>query len=83
MELLTGRRPYGEGDELEAIRAAKAPRRPTPRLLGASVSRGVERVFARALHLEPARRHPDAGAFWGALRTAATRRGWLSVVTGG
>lgn len=53
-ELLTGKPPGGDGDALHAMGAAlDEDLRPTPRSLGAPVSDDVERVFLRALSVQP------------------------------
>jgi serine/threonine-protein kinase len=46
-------------------------RRPTPGSEGAIVSDEVERVFSKALALDPRDRYADAGVFWNALLAAA------------
>ncbi len=46
-------------------------RRPTPGSEGVIVSDEVERVFEKALALDPRRRYSDAGVFWNALLAAA------------
>lgn len=46
-------------------------RRPTPGSEGVIVSDEVERVFEKALALDPRRRYPDAGVFWNELLAAA------------
>lgn len=78
-ELLAGCRPYRSGTTADLLAQARDPRRrPTPRTLGADVSRPVERVFAKALALEPSARYPDVAAFWQALEEAsAARSSWL------
>ncbi|APR78745.1 serine/threonine protein kinase [Minicystis rosea] len=45
-------------------------RRPTPRTLGADVPMDVERVFERALALDPRRRFKDIETFWSELEIA-------------
>lgn len=45
--------------------------RPTPRVLGLSVSDDVEAVFARALSVRPQDRYASAGELWSALHGAA------------
>ena len=71
-ELLLDRPPIsGEhlGDFLE--RATDPVTRPTPRTLGAVVGDAVEATLAAALSVEPEKRPPDIGAFWGQLKNAA------------
>jgi serine/threonine-protein kinase len=46
-------------------------RRPTPGSEGVIVSDDVERVFEKALALDPRRRYADAGVFWNELLAAA------------
>ena len=46
-------------------------RRPTPGSEGVIVSDEVERVFAKALALDPRERYGDAGVFWNELLAAA------------
>ncbi|MEZ4474694.1 MAG: serine/threonine-protein kinase [bacterium] len=82
VEMLAGQRPYGDdSDVIRAMARARDPvRRPTPRSLGVDVPAAVEAVFAQALAVEPARRHPDAGAFLRALEAALAApppRRWL------
>jgi len=45
-------------------------RRPTPRNEGVEVSDAVERVFERALAVDPKNRHPNMAAFWDELEDA-------------
>ncbi len=47
-----------------------ATRRPTPRTLGAPVTDGVERAFARALAVDPRERTRTVTAFWSELEAA-------------
>jgi serine/threonine-protein kinase len=64
--------PVIEGDNAAMMASALDPnRRPTPRNEGVQVSAAVERVFARALALDPRDRPAHAGAFWDALLDAA------------
>ncbi len=72
-EVLTGKAPL-DGDTLSQIAFASTNemRRPTPRSMGALVTDEVEAVFARAVAVKPTDRYPDAGAFWSALRAAAS-----------
>ncbi|MDF3071409.1 MAG: serine/threonine protein kinase [Polyangiaceae bacterium] len=46
-------------------------RRPTPGSEGVIISDEVERVFEKALALDPRRRYADAGVFWNELLAAA------------
>ena len=81
VEMLTDRSAVDGEDAIKLMSAAlnKAVR-PTPRARGAQVSDAVEQVFARALSVDPAARHPDMSQFWEALRQAAGA-GERSVVT--
>lgn len=56
-------------DELYAA-VLNPSRRPTPRNLGAQVSDDIERVFERALDVDPRARYATAGEMWQALRVA-------------
>ncbi len=71
VETVAGREPL-EGDDFVqlAVASGNADRRPTPRVLGASVSDEVEAVFAKALDVRPSHRWQTAGEFWNALRVA-------------
>ncbi len=73
VELLSGE-PALEGPTIPQFlgQCIDEVKRPTPRAAGASVPDRVEAVFQKALEVEPARRYADAGAFWRALRDAAT-----------
>jgi serine/threonine protein kinase len=75
-ELLSGQAPF-KGDCDEQLMAACLDRwhRPTPRALGGQVSWEVERVFLRALAIEPRQRFRDIGEFWNALCAAASGSG--------
>jgi serine/threonine-protein kinase len=53
-----------------AMKAVDRSNRPTPRRLGVPVGDEVERVFARALAVDPRDRPRDAGEFWGMLKHA-------------
>ena len=71
VEMLT-LRPALDGQEADDFdRATSDPHaRPTPRQRGLEVSDAVERVFARALALDPVERFSAAGELWRALSTA-------------
>jgi serine/threonine protein kinase len=72
VELLLDRPPL-EGDHLAdfMVKATDTVLRPTPWSLGCTtVGESVEVTMARALHVDPTRRHADIGAFWGALKHA-------------
>jgi serine/threonine protein kinase len=72
VELVTGHAPLIGDRPEEMARAAADPRdRPTPRARGARVSDSVERVFSRALAVDPLMRFATAGGFWRALESAA------------
>lgn len=70
-EALVGR-PVIEGD-VAAIMGTVLDehRRPTPGSEGVIVTDELERVFERALALDPRRRYPDVGVFWNELLAAA------------
>jgi formylglycine-generating enzyme required for sulfatase activity/serine/threonine protein kinase len=71
VETMTGREPLEGDDFLQlGVAAGRAERRPTPRTLGATVSDEVERIFLKALAVNPTDRWPLAGDFWNALREA-------------
>jgi serine/threonine-protein kinase len=71
-ELLSGRPPVPSDCEQQLMAAClDASRRPTPRALGVEVPPEVERVFARALSIDPRRRFRQIGHFWDALCLAA------------
>ena len=75
VELLAGREALGSHDVLRLARNSCDPgRRPTPRTIGAHVSRAVEGVFLRALALRPEHRFANAREFWAALTAAVALR---------
>jgi len=64
-------RPVIDGDHASMMGTAiDEARRPTPRTEGLLVSDEVEAVFARALAVDPRRRHQDVGLFWDELERA-------------
>lgn len=64
-----------EGEPMEIrARALDPARRPTPKALGIAVDPAVEKVFARALAVDPRERPRDAGAFWDELTAALGMR---------
>ena len=67
-ELVSGRRPYGEGEYADLLLEAIAADRPTPRKLGAKVSDAFEAVCSRALALRPQDRFPNAAELMAALQ---------------
>ncbi|MFO0552850.1 MAG: serine/threonine-protein kinase [Polyangiaceae bacterium] len=71
VETVSGARAL-RGDELvEIYRATTDPdTRPTLRRLGVEAPEQVEAVLARALHIHPGQRYPNAGDFWTALDSA-------------
>jgi serine/threonine protein kinase len=72
VELVTGHSPLRGAALLESARAATdAQARPTPRAYGVQVSDPVERVFSRALAVDPMQRFATVGSFWRALDAAA------------
>jgi serine/threonine-protein kinase len=68
---LTGRAPF-EGDQAALLGSAIDPvRRPTPRTEGVDVSDSVERIFEKAVAVDPRDRYGDVGLFWTELHRAA------------
>jgi serine/threonine protein kinase len=68
---LTGRAAF-EGDQAALLGSAIDPvRRPTPRTEGVEVSDSVERVFEKAVAVDPRDRYHDVGLFWTDLHRAA------------
>ena len=64
-------RPVIDGDHASMMGTAiDEGRRPTPRAEGLLVSDEVEAVFARALAVDPRKRHQDVGLFWDDLERA-------------
>ena len=56
----------------EALAAAMDPRnKPTPRAMGIDLGQEMERIFGRALSLQPKQRWPNASVFWEEFRAAA------------
>ncbi len=73
VELVTGREPLPGVTPSEMAGVTVDPKvRPTPRTYGAAVSDDVERVFLRALAVDPMKRLATAGEFWTALDLAAS-----------
>ncbi|MEE9384894.1 MAG: bifunctional serine/threonine-protein kinase/formylglycine-generating enzyme family protein [Nannocystaceae bacterium] len=71
VELLRGGEPAVDGSVEELAALSQDPDvRPTPGALGIKVSDDVERVFARALKVEPTDRFPTIGAFYAAICAA-------------
>jgi eukaryotic-like serine/threonine-protein kinase len=65
-------RPVIDGDPAAIMGTVLDPaRRPTPGSEGVPVSPEVERVFTKALALDPRERYADAGVFWNELMAAA------------
>lgn len=70
-EALVGR-PVIDGDPAAIMGTVLDPaRRPTPGNEGVIVSKEVERVFSKALALDPRERYADAGEFWNELLASA------------
>ncbi len=68
---ITGRAPF-EGDQAALLGSAIDPgRRPTPKTEGVAVSDAVERVFLKAVAIDPRDRYQDVGQFWTDLHRAA------------
>lgn len=70
VEVLVGG-PAIDGDAITMRKIAlDEKRRPTPRTLGAAIPPEVDRVFEKALAVDPQQRYPDLAAFWSALEGA-------------
>jgi len=70
VEVLVGG-PVIDGDAITMRKIAlDEKRRPTPRTLGAGIPPEVDRVFEKALAVDPQQRYPDLAAFWSALEGA-------------
>jgi serine/threonine-protein kinase len=64
-------RPIIDGDQAEMMAQALDPEeRPTPRSVGLPVEDEVEKVFAKALAVDPRERFADVGLFWDDLAAA-------------
>lgn len=75
-----GRAPM-EGDQAALLGSAIDPgRRPTPKTEGIDVPDAVERVFTKAVAVDPRDRYHDVGQFWTDLhRAAGLREGAASI----
>jgi serine/threonine-protein kinase len=72
-EVLCGRSVF-DGEREELMRLMTNPESPrTPAALGVAVPPAVERVFAKALAVQPRERFPNAGEFWNALTAASEK----------
>jgi eukaryotic-like serine/threonine-protein kinase len=70
VEVLVGG-PAIDGDSIGMRKIAlDEKRRPTPRSLGTAIPPEVDRVFEKALAVEPAQRYQDLASFWSALEGA-------------
>ena len=70
VEVLVGG-PAIDGDSIGMRKIAlDEKRRPTPRALGTAIPQEVDRVFEKALAVEPQQRFQDLASFWSALETA-------------
>lgn len=80
LNTVTGRPPF-EGDQAALLGSAIDPgRRPTPRTEGVDVSDAIERVFTKAVAVDPRDRYHDVGQFWTELhRAAGMQEGVLSM----
>lgn len=73
-EALAGQ-PALDGDPAQMMKAALDPGvRPTPKQLGVPLDATVERVFQRALAVDPRERQRDVGVFWDELTDALGMR---------
>jgi serine/threonine-protein kinase len=78
VEALSGRRPIdGPADRMRAL-VLDPHIRPTPRMLGVTVSTEIEAAFERALALDPAQRTQSVEQFWTELETALGRKPTLA-----
>jgi formylglycine-generating enzyme required for sulfatase activity/serine/threonine protein kinase len=68
LEMLTLKPPL-EGDDFIqlSVDATGAARRPTPRFRGVNVTDAVEKVFLKAVAIQPVERYQTMGQFWNAL----------------
>jgi eukaryotic-like serine/threonine-protein kinase len=80
-EALTGRRPFHEQDPHEMYYAILTFRPPTPRVLNAKVSEGVEALVMRALEKDPAGRPASAAEFLDQLRALVKAPAGRSLVS--
>ncbi|MFW5741467.1 MAG: serine/threonine protein kinase [Myxococcota bacterium] len=72
VEMLTDKLPVQGDDAISLMQSTLNPgTRPTPRTKGLDVSEPVERVFARALSVDPGLRFTDVMGFWDALKVAS------------
>jgi serine/threonine-protein kinase len=70
VEMLVGG-PAIDGDAITMRKIAlDEKRRPTPKTLGAAIPPEVDRVFEKALAVDPQQRYQDLAAFWSALEGA-------------
>jgi len=72
LEVMSGGRPALSGTEFLqlAFASQNTENRPTPQVLGLTVSDEVEAVFARALAVKVVDRYPNVGVFWAAFAEA-------------
>jgi len=73
MEMMTGKKVREVGNIMEGMLRAIDPRfaSPSPSSLGLELSPAIEKVFVKAVSLDPLERYKDAGEFWDALEEAA------------
>ena len=74
VEMLSGKPPFVAQTAQQLAGAALDPEvRPTPRTAGVDVPESVERVFRRALSVDPRERPRSLGVFWHELQDAVGR----------
>ncbi|WP_216917018.1 serine/threonine-protein kinase [Nocardia noduli] len=80
-ELLTGQRPFGDGDAPQQVRAHLMTAPPAVSDLVAAVPAELDAVIARAMAKDPSRRWSSAGEFAAAAYAAVTTRDMPTVDT--
>ncbi|WP_157978931.1 MULTISPECIES: serine/threonine-protein kinase [Nocardia] len=80
-ELLTGQRPFGDGDAPQQVRAHLMTTPPAVSDLVAAAPTELDAVIARAMAKDPSRRWSSAGEFAAAAYAAVTRRDMPTVDT--
>lgn len=70
VDMVAGRPPLDGSIAAMMFAVTNKESRPTPRSMGITVSDAVERCFARALAVEPAKRTPTVAEFWRELEGA-------------
>jgi serine/threonine protein kinase len=75
-EILTGRRPFDDGDMMSILFKHMSERPPSPREWKPSISEGMEKLILRMLEKEPNRRLPSMELVREALQALAAGRSW-------